>query len=264
MEEHAIEYRSNASRQSIDFERLVEKDTGFGIQITLLEDLNCKFWIAVTAEFFATCTFLWLAYSSVMSLWGTPAVLIGAGFAFGLGLMTAIYCFGHISGCNANPAVSLALALTGRITAVRMLFYMIAQTAGAITANALVRAVSLERYQAMSGAANAIFNLDHPSYGYVPEMLGTAVLVYTVLVATDKYKNDYLQSFGPFAIGMALVVIHFSSLGITNTSVNPARAVGSCVVSGNCANMDVFTVGPFIGAILAVAINELFRFRKGF
>ena len=58
-----------------------------------------------------------------------------AGFAIGSTLMCAIYAGGHLSGANYNPAVSLALFLTGNMDAQKMGIYMATQVVGGICAS---------------------------------------------------------------------------------------------------------------------------------
>ena len=75
-------------------------------------------------------------------------------------------------------------------------------------------------------------------------------------------KNAGHGSFGGLIIGWTLVVIHILGIGLTGTSVNPARSIGPAIVaaiSGNTAPIAcvwVFIVGPLIGAALAAVIYK--------
>jgi aquaporin Z len=62
----------------------------------------------------------------------------GVSIAFGLTIVTMAYSIGSISGCHLNPAVSLGLAISGRIKWIEFPSYLIAQVFGAIIASAIL------------------------------------------------------------------------------------------------------------------------------
>ena len=67
-------------------------------------------------------------------------------------------------------------------------------------------------------------------------------------------------SFGGLVIGLTLTFVHILGIGLTGTSVNPARSIAPAVFAGGEAlsSLWVFIVGPFIGAALAaVAYKNL-------
>ena len=61
-------------------------------------------------------------------------------------------------------------------------------------------------------------------------------------------------------IGLTLVVVHILGIGLTGTSVNPARSFGPALVAAISGNAEpikalwVFIVGPFIGSALAACV----------
>ena len=52
----------------------------------------------------------------------------------------------------------------------------------------------------------------------------TAIFVYVILAVTDA-RNEH-PALAPAAIGLTLTMIHFASISLTGTSVNPARSIG--------------------------------------
>src|ERR1041385_2820523 len=64
--------------------------------------------------------------------------VVGVSLAFGLSMLAVVYALGPISGAHCNPAVTLALVLTGKTKPTDALGYVVGQIAGAIAATALI------------------------------------------------------------------------------------------------------------------------------
>lgn len=113
---------------------------------------------------------------------------LGIALAFGLILTVLAYAIGPISGCHINPAVTLGMALAGRIPARRAVFYIVAQIVGAIIGTALVLAVANSRpgyTQAANGLGTNGWGAHSPGgHGFtaaaIVEILLTSALVLTV------------------------------------------------------------------------------------
>ncbi len=80
----------------------------------------------------------------------------------------------------------------------------------------------------------------------------------TILGVTSKKAAH--GSFGGLVIGLSLTFVHILGIGLTGTSVNPARSIGPAIlaaVNGNAAPLGslwVFIVAPLIGAALAAVV----------
>jgi aquaporin Z len=77
------------------------------------------------------------------------------------------------------------------------------------------------------------------------------MFLYVILAVTDKRNSSAAAA--PVAIGLALTLIHFASMGFTGTSVNPARSVGVGLFAGSDAIIQLwlFILAPVLGAAIA-------------
>ena len=183
-------------------------------------------------------------------------------FAFGLVIVGMAYCVGNVSGCHINPAVSLACLISGRMGISDFIFYVISQVLGAISGAACLKIIfSLGNVTDKTGGlgSNGLAGVgDSAVAGLIVECLLTFIFVLVILGVTDSKYNH--GSFGGVVIGFSLVMVHILGIGLTGTSVNPARSIGPALFAGGAAlsSLWVFIVGPFVGAALAALIYKLF------
>ena len=184
---------------------------------------------------------------------------LGVALAFGLTLLTMAYAIGPISGCHINPAVTIGLWTSGKITSKDVPGYIIGQIVGGL----LAAAVLLLILKGMPGgydpsvagfAANGYGDHSPGKYGvtsaFIVEVVLTFFLVFTVLGATDVKAP---VGFAGLPIGFVLVLIHLIGIPVTNTSVNPARSISQALFVGGWAvdQLWLFIVAPIIGAVIA-------------
>lgn len=191
--------------------------------------------------------------------------------AFGLAIVATAYSIGNISGCHINPAVSLAVLITGGLNFADFIGYVVAQCLGALCGSALLAAIfSLGGVTDMTGGfgANGLAGVNGSIVaGLLAEIVLTFIFVMAILGVTSKKANH--GSFGGLVIGLTLTVVHILGIGLTGTSVNPARSIGPAIaaaLSGNTAPLGslwVFIVAPLVGAALAAIVyNALSREKK--
>ena len=92
--------------------------------------------------------------------------------------------------------------------------------------------------------------------GLIIEAVLTFIFVLCILGVTDaKFKHG---SFGGLIIGLTLILVHLFGIGLTGTSVNPARSLFPAVFAlGDAIKyLWVFIVGPFVGAFLAAVLHK--------
>lgn len=187
-----------------------------------------------------------------------PAV-VGTALAFGLSVVAMAYAIGGISGCHINPAITLGVFLSGRISAKDCAMYMIFQVIGAIIGAALLYLLTSTSDGAIVGTGANDLQLGVTAIGgLLAEIIFTCVFVLVVLGATSK-TNGATNNFAGLAIGLALVLVHLVCIRYTGTSVNPARSIGPAIFQGGTAltNLWIFIVGPFIGGACAACIWKL-------
>lgn len=204
---------------------------------------------AYLAELVGTFLFFTIGYASVAAIGasgGAPGLLV-VPFSFGLGLMAAIFAFGHISGGHFNPAVTVAMVLDKRTTPSDAVGYIVAQVIGAIGAAAVI-VIAVNQGAVASG-------ITKPGGGVtdlgalILEVIFTAGFLAVILTATKR-----APSLAPLAIPLTLVAIHFASATLSGASVNPARSIGSAVVGGDISALWIYLVGPIVGAVLGWAV----------
>ena len=214
------------------------------------------------AEFIGTAVLVILGCGTAM-LVGCDAVN-GGGYiltalAFGLVIVGMAYCVGNISGCPINPAVSLGVLLSGGMKVKEFVSYVIAQILGALAGAGILAAIfGLGNVTDMTGGfgSNGLAGVGgSAAAGLLVEIVLTFIFVMAILgVTSSKAKHG---SFAGLVIGLTLTLVHILGIGLTGTSVNPARSIGPAIVAAIAGNAEplaclwVFIVGPLVGAALA-------------
>ena len=208
-------------------------------------------------------TFLGCGTAVALGCGSDTASIVGTAIAFGLAVVAMAYTIGGISGCHINPAITLGVFLSGRMSAKDCGMYMVFQVIGAILAAALlagiVATIPIDAVNGIittkTGANACAFGVTN---GLIVEIVLTMIFVLVVLGATAK-TNGATNNFAGLAIGLSLILIHLVGIHCTGTSVNPARSIGPALFEcGDALNqLWVFIVGPFIGGALAALIWKI-------
>lgn len=216
------------------------------------------------AEFIGTMVLVVLGCGTAM-LVGCDAAS-GGGYiltalAFGLVIVGMAYCVGNISGCHINPAVSLGVLISGGMTVKDFIGYVISQCLGAIAGTGILKLIfTLGEVEDKTGGlgSNGLAGVNgNAGAGLIVEIVLTCIFVLTIIGVTSKKAGH--GSFGGLVIGLTLTLVHIFGIGLTGTSVNPARSLGPAIFAGGDAlsSLWVFIVGPFVGAALAAIIYKL-------
>ena len=176
---------------------------------------------------------------------------LGVAFAFGLAVLTMVYTIGKISGCHIDPAITMGMLLSKRISGKDAGMYMIFQVIGAIIGSSILFILAKDSGSTTTlTGANGYHDLVP---AFVAETVFTFIFLLVVLGSTSKGANT---KFAGIAIGLALVLIHIVCIPITGTSVNPARSIGPALFQGGEAlsQLWLFIVAPFLGAAIAALV----------
>jgi aquaporin Z len=201
---------------------------------------------AYLAELVGTFLFLSIGYASVpafaVASAPTPNLLV-VPFAFGLGLLAAIFAFGHISGGHFNPAVTIAMVLDKRTTPIDAVGYIAAQVIGALGAGLLIL-LALNQDAVKAGITAPGTGVSDMG-ALILETAFTAFFLVVILASTKR-----APALAALAIPLTLVAIHFGIATLSGSSVNPARSIGSAVVGGDLSHIWIYIVGPIVGGII--------------
>lgn len=209
------------------------------------------------AEFIGTAVLVCFACGVAAT---TKAATVATSLAFGLVIVAMAYSIGNVSGCHINPAVSFAMALSGKMSWKEFLCYVVAQVLGAIAGAALLGLFMGGNFESLGG--NEVQSLLTLNFSEFPAMLVallaevvlTFVFVIAILGVTSKEGNGAVAG---IVIGLALVLVHLLGLALTGTSVNPARSFGPALLqafAGKTTSLTqiwIWIVGPMAGAGLA-------------
>ncbi len=210
------------------------------------------------AEMIGTFVLTLLGCGAAVSLncGGDTASVVGTSMAFGLSVIAMAYAIGGISGCHINPAITLGVLASGRMSGKDAIMYIIFQIIGAIIAAAVLYLfVQTSPGLALGTTTGANTCAHSTTNGLIVEIVLTFIFVLVVLGATSK-TNGATNNFAGLAIGLSLILIHLVGIHYTGTSVNPARSIGPALFQGGQALCElwVFIVGPAIGGLLAAGV----------
>ena len=192
--------------------------------------------------------------------------LVATALAFGLAIIAEAYVIGNISGCHVNPAVSLAMLITGKMKREDFAYYVLAQILGALLGTAILFLIlSGTNFGTTSLGANSFGEISANNISLVAalitEIILTCVFVYTILGVTSDEKYSSISG---IVIGLTLTFVHLIGIPLTGTSVNPARSLAPAIflMGDAIKQVWVFIVAPLIGGALAAYLYEYLNIEK--
>ena len=170
-----------------------------------------------------------------------------------IALLIGVYAFGKISLAHFNPAVTIGYYITGHITKIQVLYYLLAEIIGALLGSLFV--MSFVGVEADLGA-NAP-NLDYSIFLIFPvEVFASAMLMGVIFYVV--YTKG-LRGFSGVAIGGIVGLDILFLAFISGASMNPARALAPALLSGAFEHLWIYWTAPYVGTVIAA-----FLFKKKF
>ncbi len=175
--------------------------------------------------------------------------LLTIAVAYGVVLAAMISALGSVSGGHFNPAVTFGFVVTGRQSLTSAITYWISQVLGAVVASFVLRA-------AMPGEAGDAVHYGVPviaagigiSQAFILEFVLTFLLVTSVW---GTIVDERAPRIGGFGIGLTFMVGILVAGPITGGAMNPARAFGAALVSGNWNAHWLYWLAPMLGGAAA-------------
>jgi glycerol uptake facilitator protein len=158
----------------------------------------------------------------------TGAELFGIACAFGFAVIAMVYAIGKVSGCHINPAVTISLAVTKRISWAEALPYIVAQVVGATIGALAIWGVFAHKVDVLGVGQLAYGSDTATASAFLNEALGTAILLFAILGIVDGRGPTMLAG---LVIGLIVAGIIITVGPQTGAAINPARYTGTHIVA---------------------------------
>lgn len=195
--------------------------------------------------------------------------------AWGLAVTFGIYASGKISGAHLNPAVTLALASTGRFQWSKVWYYILAQMIGFFVGAAIVFAVYYGKwievdptFENTAGVFSTFPAVPGFLYGFIDQVVGTFILMFLILATGDANNAPAGANLGPIIVGLIIAAIGMSFGFMHGYAINPARDLAPRLFSvlvgfknnGLTDGSNVWIVpiiGPIVGGIFGAIVYDV-------
>ncbi|MCC7302726.1 MAG: aquaporin [Bacteroidia bacterium] len=198
---------------------------------------------AALAEFIGTFGLVFCGTGAIVINEQTGGAIghIGIAVTFGLIVLAMIYAFGEISGAHLNPAVTIAFSLAGLFRPGQVLSYILSQTAGALSASAV-----LSLLFPATDNLGATLPAGTDMQSFILEFILTYFLMIVILNVSQGSKETGVLA--GIAIG-AMVGLEAMFAGpICGASMNPVRSLAPALISGNISSLWIYLIAPVAGA----------------
>ena len=207
------------------------------------------------AEFLGTFALIFIGAGSIIAAGLSGGeVLVAIALAHGLVLVVMISILGHVSGGLFNPAISIGLWVTGKLSSKMTVVYIVAQILGAIAGAFLLKfLMPAELFKAAGRGAPAVLGGLALGKAVIFEAVATFFLVLAVFGTAIDDRGPWSKTAG-LTIGL---VVAFDILAVgpfTGAAMNPARWLGPALANGDLTNWYVWIAGPVSGGIIAAVL----------
>jgi MIP family channel proteins len=204
---------------------------------------------AAVAEFVGTFALIFFGAGTIIATGNGD--LLAIAFAYGLAMAIMVTLMAHISGGVFNPAIQVALWVTGKMPTRRSAAYIVAQLAGAVAAGALLKYFSpAPAFDAVAGGTPAVARGYAIGKAVLVEAVATFFLVWAVYASLIDDRGAFTKT-GGFPVGLVIAIDVLAVGALTGAAMNPARWFGPALITGTWTNWWVWIVGPIAGGIIA-------------
>lgn len=234
------------------------------------------------AELLGTFLLMWmgLGANAMFFLDPHPNTFLSLQLAWGLSVALAVWMSFGVSGGHINPAVTLALAVVGRLKWIKVPIYWLAQYLGAFFGAACVYLVYYDALNNFDGGHRTVVGVNGTAgifgtfpqpyvstlIGFVDQVYGTMLLLMFVMALTDRNNAAAPPSnFVPLCVGIVVTVIGMTFGMNCGFPINPARDLSPRIFTAVAGwGFEVFTacnvwswvpvVAPHVGGVLGAWI----------
>ena len=184
---------------------------------------------------------------------------LAVGLTMGLTMIAIIYSpMGKRSGAHFNPAVTFTFFRLGKIQAADTFFYIVFQFLGGI-AGGMAAGWILGSF--VSAPEVGFATTEPGAHGivvaFIAELLISGIIMGMVLHVTNH--KEIMHKSGLY-VGVLFAIYITLEQPFSGTSMNPARSLGSAVMSGHWSGVWIYFTAPLLGMLLA---GEVFLWTKG-
>ena len=215
---------------------------------------------------------------------GAGWIVITAGWGFAV--FIGAFCAAPFSGAHLNPAVTIAMAVAGKLPTNEVAGYLLAQMLGGVIGGALVFLFYREHFKASDKADDKLAcfctapNIRNLPQAFFCEVMGTFLLILPIFLMTQpsmKWPKGTdvadvsvgLGTIGLIPVALLVFAIGLSLGGTTGYAINPARDLGPRLAhfllpvpgkrDSDWSYAWVPVIGPIVGALLAALIERCLR-----
>ncbi len=202
-------------------------------------------------EFIGPFALVFLGVGAITMTAGQDLVAIALAHGLAIGIMIA--AAGHISGGAYNPAVTIGLAIAGKLKPLQATVYIVAELLGAVAAAlALTMIFTSEQVDAVNLGTPQVASGISLGGALLGEIILTFFLMFVIFgTAVDQRSNKAIAA---LAIGLTITADIFALGAITGAVMNPARQFGPALVEGMWSDFWIWWIGPIVGAAIAAIV----------
>jgi aquaporin Z len=185
------------------------------------------------------------------------AGLVTIALAHGLAIGVMVSAVGHVSGGHFNPAITLAVWVSRRIETAAAALYIVTQLAAAtLGAFALRLLIPEQVWSPVTLGTPGVNPVLTDWQAIAIEAVLTFFLVWVVFASAIDPAGSFGKIAG-LAIGLTIAMDIMMGGPFTGAAMNPARAFGPAIVSGETTGVWVYFLGPVIGGTIAALLYDL-------